>query len=60
MVVLRFGSIHYLNKRVDFEALEAVFREKFITAAHTQLQRQMAVLSRSQRQGETVDEYTEN
>ena len=43
--------------RIDFEALEAAFREKFITAAHTQLQRQMAVLSRSQRQGESVDEY---
>ena len=43
--------------RDDFGALEAAFREKYITAAHTQLQRQMAILSRSQRQGESVDEY---
>ena len=43
--------------RDDFAALEAAFREKYIAAAHTQLQRQMSVLSRTQRPGETVDEY---
>ena len=43
--------------RDDFETLEAAFREKYIAAAHTQLQRQMAVLSRTQRPAETVDEY---
>ena len=43
--------------RDDYAALEAAFREKFITAAHTQLQRQMAVLSRTQRPAESVDEY---
>ena len=43
--------------RDDYAALEAAFREKFIAAAHTQIQRQMAVLSRTQRVGETFDEY---
>ena len=44
-----------LQTRTDFAALEADFCEKYITAAHTQLQRQMAVLSRLQSPGETVD-----
>ena len=43
--------------RNDFAALEAAFREKYITAAHTQLQRQMAILSRVQTDSESVDEY---
>ena len=43
--------------RADFEALEAAFREKYITAVHTQLQDQMAVLSRSQCPSEIMDEY---
>ena len=43
--------------RDDYAALEAALRVKFVTAAHTQLQQQMAVLSRRQRPGESVDEY---
>ena len=43
--------------RDDYAALEAAFREKYITAAHTQLQRQMSLLTLTQRVGETVDEY---
>lgn len=43
--------------RDDYAALEAAFRDKFVTAAHTQLQRQMAILSGAQRVGESLDEY---
>ena len=48
---------HPAQVRDDYAALEHTFRAKFVTVAHTQLQRQMAVLSRTQRPGESVDEY---
>ena len=51
------AEIWFNSLPLETRTLEAAFREKFITAGHTQLQRQMAVLSHSQHHNESVDEY---
>ena len=44
-------------ERGDFGRFAAAFRNKYIVAAPTALQRQMYTLTRQQQLGETVEEY---
>ena len=43
--------------RNDFAVLENEFRQTYITPPHTQFERQMSIINRHMRTGETVDEF---
>ena len=48
------------DERHDFPTVEHLFREKYIIAAPTQVERQMATLTNHQLPNQTVDEYIMN